>query len=219
MRQLPLPLSWSFSKDVKDFVVSDCNRYAFEWLEKWPLKIHSQVVCLVGKTGAGKTHLAHIWADKMGAKWFRNIDICYETISNEFERVSNEFFVLDDADEVKDEFLLFYLFNVIKSSGAYLLMTAKDYPNAWKLGLEDIRSRLSTVDVVQIHKPNDTAISSIISKMLNQRGLIAPDDVITFISNRIERTYSSISYWVNRIDTSLIDRNHKLSIHSIKSLF
>ena len=217
MRQLPLPLSWSFSKDVKDFIVSDCNRYAFEWLEKWPLKIHSQIVCLVGETGAGKTHLAHIWADKMGAKWFRNVDISYETISNEFEQISNKFFVLDEADEVKDEFLLFYLFNAIKSSGAYLLLTAKSYPNAWKLSLEDIRSRLSTVDIVQINKPTDTAMSLIISKMLSQRGLSAPDDVITFIANRIERSYSSISYWVNRIDTSLIDR--KLSIHSIKSLF
>ena len=217
MRQLPLPLSWSFSKDVKDFIVSDCNRYAFEWLEKWPLKIHSQIVCLVGETGAGKTHLAHIWADKMEAKWFRNVDIGYETISNEFEQISNKFFVLDDADEVTDEFLLFYLFNVIKSSEAYLLLTAKSYPNTWKFSLEDIRSRLATVDIVQINKPNDATISLIISKMLFQRGLMASDDVITFIANRIERSYSSISYWLNRIDTSLIDR--KLSIHSIKSLF
>ena len=219
MRQLPLPLSWSFSKDVKDFIVSDCNRYAFGWLEKWPLRIHSQIVCLVGEAGAGKTHLAHIWAEKMEATWFGNVDICYDTISNEFEQISNKFFVLDDADEVKDELLLFYLFNTIKSSNSYLLLTAKNYPNTWHLGLEDIRSRLSTVDVVQIHKPNDTAMSLIISKMLFQRGLIASDEVITFIANRIERSYASIAYWVNRIDTSLIDRNHKLSIHSVKSLF
>lgn len=219
MRQLPLPLSWSFSKDVKDFIVSDCNRYAFGWLEKWPLKIHSQIACLVGEPESGKTYLAHIWAEKMGATWLRNVDICYDTISNEFEQISNKFFVLDDADEVKDELLLFYLFNIIKSSGAYLLLTAKNYPNAWSLALEDMRSRLSTVDVIQINRPNDTAISLIISKMLFQRGIIVPDDVITFIANRIERSYASISYWVNRIDTSLVDRNRKLSIHSIKSLF
>lgn len=219
MKQLPLPLSWSFSRDVKDFIVSDCNRYAFEWLEKWPLTIHSQVVCLVGEHESGKTYLAHIWAEKMGATWFRNVDMCYDTISSEFEQISNKFFVLDNADEVKNEFLLFYLFNIIKSSGAYLLLTAKNYPNTWDLELEDMRSRLSTVDVIQINKPNDAAISLIISKMLFQRGLIAPDDVITFIANRIERSYASIAYWINRIDTSLIDRNHKLSIHSIKSLF
>ncbi len=219
MKQLPLPLSWVFSKDVKDFVVSDCNRYAFEWLEKWPFKIHSNVICLVGEKGSGKTHLAHIWAEKMGADFIGPTPICNELFDIPIEQMSNKFFVLDDADEINDDMFLFYLFNIINSLSAYLLLTAKKTPNTWNLQYEDVRSRLSTVDIVRIDGPDDSVINSIISKMLQQRGLMVSDDVVIYIANRIERSYASIAYWINKIDTLQIDKSHKLSIHSIKELF
>lgn len=219
MKQLPLPLSWAFPKNIKDFVVSDCNRYAFNWLEKWPFAIQSNVACLVGEKGAGKTHLAHIWAERVGAIFIKSSEI-FNVISDQpTEQINNKFFVLDDADEINDDMCLFYLYNLIKEASAFLLLTAKALPNAWDLKYDDIRSRLATVDILRIEKPNDTVVRVIISKMLQQRGLTCSDEIITFIANRIERSYAAISYWVNKIDALHISRNHKLSVHSIKTLF
>ena len=115
-KQLSLPISWAFSRNIIDFVVSDCNRYAFEWLEKWPFKIQDNFVCLIGENGAGKTHLAHIWADRLGAEMVRSFDILNKWYDIASVENHQKYFVLDDADTLNDDILLFYTFY-----GTYLI--------------------------------------------------------------------------------------------------
>lgn len=217
-KQLSLPISWAFSRNISDFVVSDCNRYSFEWLEKWPFKIQDNFVCLVGEKGAGKTHMAHIWADRLGAEIIKSSDILdkwYDIASIENQQ---KYFVLDDADELNDDILLFYIYNTIKEKNAYLLMTAKNYPNKWNLKFEDIKSRISTISIIRIQKPNENATHSIIEKMLLQRGVQVKSNVIEYMANRIERSYESINYWIDQIDSKLIDKKSKLSIQFVKEI-
>ena len=219
LKQLSLPITWAFSKKRKDFVVSDCNRYAFEWLEKWPFKIKDNFVCMVGEKGSGKTHLSRIWAERLGADIINaNNDVFnkwYNIISSENVQ---KYFVLDDADLIKDDILLFYIYNTIKEKNAYLLMTSVDFPNKWDLKFNDIKSRLSTLNIIRIQKPNELVIISIIEKMLLQRGIIAKENVIEYIANRIERSYESMNYWVNRLDSLLIDKKSGLSIKIVKEI-
>lgn len=219
LKQLSLPITWAFSKKRKDFVVSDCNRYAFEWLEKWPFKIKDNFVCMVGEKGSGKTHLSRIWAERLGADIINaNNDVFnkwYNIISSEN---TQKYFVLDDADLIKDDILLFYIYNTIKEKNAYLLMTSVDFPNKWDLKFNDIKSRLSTLNIIRIQKPNELVIISIIEKMLLQRGIIAKENVIEYIANRIERSYESMNYWVNRLDSLLIDKKSGLSIKIVKEI-
>ena len=217
-KQLSLPISWAFSRNISDFVVSDCNRYAFEWLEKWPFKIQDNFVCLIGGNGAGKTHLAHIWADRLGAEMVRSFDILNKWYDIASVENHQKYFVLDDADELEEDILLFYIYNTIKEKNAYLLMTAKQYPNKWNLKFEDIKSRLSTISIIKIQKPNETAMYSIIEKMLLQRGIQVKLNVIEYMTNRIERSYESINYWINQIDSKLINRKSKLSIQFVKEI-
>ncbi len=217
-KQLSLPISWAFSRNISDFVVSDCNRYAFEWLEKWPFKIQDNFVCLIGGNGAGKTHLAHIWADRLGAEMVRSFDILNKWYDIASVENHQKYFVLDDADELEEDILLFYIYNTIKEKNAYLLMTAKQYPNKWNLKFEDIKSRLSTISIIKIQKPNETAMYSIIEKMLLQRGIQVKLNVIEYMANRIERSYESINYWINQIDSKLINRKSKLSIQFVKEI-
>lgn len=219
LKQLSLPITWAFSKKRKDFVVSDCNRYAFEWLEKWPFKIKDNFVCMVGEKGSGKTHLSRIWAERLGADIINaNNDVFnkwYNIISSEN---TQKYFVLDDADLIKDDILLFYIYNTIKEKNAYLLMTSVDFPNKWDLKFNDIKSRLSTLNIIRIQKPNELVIISIIEKMLLQRGIIAKENVIEYIANRIERSYESMNYWINRLDSLLIDKKSGLSIKIVKEI-
>lgn len=218
-RQLSLPITWAFSNKKKDFIVSDCNRYAFEWLEKWPFKIQDNFVCLVGEKGSGKTHLSHIWARRLNADI---IDSSSDVFNKWYNIISFEntqrYFVLDDADLISDDILLFYIYNTISEKNAYLLMTASSSPNKWNLKFEDIKSRLSTVNIIRIQKPNETAMLSIIEKMLLQRGIEAKNNIISYIANRIERSYESINYWINKLDSTLRDKKTKISIQTIKEI-
>lgn len=218
-RQLPLPIVWAFSKKQSDFIVSDCNRYAFEWLEKWPFKIKENFVCLVGEKGSGKSHLANIWAERLGADIINapnNVfDKWYSIASSDY---SQKYFVLDNADLIKDDLLLFYIYNTIKEKNAYLLLTATTSPNHWNVTFKDIRSRLSTLNIIRLQKPNEQMMYSIIEKMLIKRGICVGQNVIQYIANRIERSYEAIHYWINKLDTELIDKQVKLSIKTVRDI-
>ncbi len=218
LRQLPLPIEWAFSYKPSDFVVSDCNKYAFNWLEKWPFKIHENFVCLVGESGSGKTHLAKIWASRLHAEFIN----CADEMFNKWLDLSShdseqKYFVLDDADAVLDEVLLFYIYNAIKEKDAYLLLTAKTPPSKWNLSLQDVKSRIATVNILNIHRPDEAAVNSIIKKMLEQRGILAKENVVSYIANTIERSYESINYWINKIDQN-IDKGQKASLQIIKAV-
>jgi chromosomal replication initiation ATPase DnaA len=219
-RQLSFSIRWTFSTKSADFVVSENNSYAFEWLEKWPFKIKDNFVCIVGESGSGKTHLANIWAARFGAdvisatsgvfeKW-------YELVVADLE---SRYFVLDDADQIDEEILLFCIYNTILEKDAYLLMTAKTAPALWGLKLLDLKSRISTINVINIKRPDDKTMAEIMDKMLRQRGIQATRECVEYIVNRIERTYSAMNYWVRRIDASLgRGRNKKMTLARVRGL-
>ena len=215
MKQLPLPISWAFSKNVNDFVVDECNSTAFMLLEQWPLKIRTNFVCLVGETGSGKTHLAHVWADRLGAKFLTSANIEDMLLS---ETVTHPYYVLDNADNISDDILLFNIYNKIKEMDAYMLMTAQRYPAKWDTKYNDVKSRLKTIDIITIKKPNEVAINKILDQMLLQRGIICTSDVITYITNRIERTYESMIYWVNRIDEFRQTMHGKMTLKAVREV-
>ncbi len=198
-------------------MVSDCNRYAFEWLENWTFKVQSNFVCLVGESGSGKSHLARIWAEKTGAEFLSRHRLA--EVWQWGAEFPNRFCVLDDADELNDDLLLFYIYNTIKERNGYLLMTAKTYPNDWKLKYEDIKSRLRTVDVITVQRPNEQAVSAILEQMLLQRGLVGTPEIIEYIANRIERTYEAMRCVVNRIDSYQMGKKGKLNMQAIRAIF
>jgi chromosomal replication initiation ATPase DnaA len=218
-KQLVLPISWAFPRDASGFVVSSCNEYAVKFLEKWPFVIRENFVCLVGENGSGKTHLSMMWATRLNADIFSlrrgNIINGWLDLSGSS---SQKFYVLDDADELDDDMLMFYIYNTIKAKNAFLLMTAKTYPTIWPVKLRDVKSRMSTVNVVRIQKPDEMAVPLIIEKMLYQRGLSICDGVAQYISTRIDRSYESISYWIGVIDSKLIGKKMKVSLALIRSI-
>ncbi|MDR1609290.1 MAG: hypothetical protein LBR78_00325 [Holosporales bacterium] len=199
--------------------MSSCNEYAFKFLEKWPFAIRENFVCLVGEKGSGKTHLATMWATRLSADILslRRDNI----VSGWFDLTSGssqKFYVLDDADELGDDMLMFYIYNTIKSKNAFLLMTSKTYPNSWPVKLHDVKSRISTMSVVRIQKPDEIAAPLIIEKMLQQRGLSVCGEVVQYILNRIDRSYESINHWVSIIDSKLVGRKMKVSLALVRSI-
>src|ERR1700680_1377114 len=66
MRQSTFDLPVKTGFGAADFLVSDCNREASEWIERWP-DWTSRALVLFGPPGSGKTHLAHLWCERAGA--------------------------------------------------------------------------------------------------------------------------------------------------------
>src|SRR5262249_61146007 len=66
-RQLALALDHAESYAREDFFAGPCNEAPLQLIEAWP-DWPANAVALVGPEGAGKTHLAMIWAGLAGAR-------------------------------------------------------------------------------------------------------------------------------------------------------
>ena len=66
-RQLLLALDHATSFAREDFLAGPSNAAALALIESWP-DWPNRVMALVGPEGAGKTHLASIWAEAAGAR-------------------------------------------------------------------------------------------------------------------------------------------------------
>ena len=68
MSQLPLDLQFISTPGRDDFIVSDCNRLATSWIDRWPdWPGQYRVLNLVGPAASGKSHLAAIWSRQADA--------------------------------------------------------------------------------------------------------------------------------------------------------
>jgi chromosomal replication initiation ATPase DnaA len=64
--QLVFDLPHRQARGMEDFLLSDANAAAMEFVDRWPRWV-SPAAVVAGPAGAGKTHLAHVWANRSGA--------------------------------------------------------------------------------------------------------------------------------------------------------
>src|SRR5260370_6866593 len=69
MRQLAIDLPHRPAFGRADFLVSECNAAALDWIERWPdwqAPAQSPGLVLHGPARSGKSHLAHLWRSRSG---------------------------------------------------------------------------------------------------------------------------------------------------------
>ena len=55
--------------EKNNFLVSTCNKKAFDLIERWPNWQRRKLI-IIGQKGSGKTHLSNIWQKKSNAIFF-----------------------------------------------------------------------------------------------------------------------------------------------------
>src|SRR5581483_7199049 len=94
--------------------------------------------------------------------------------------------------DMKHEKGLFHLFNIIRETKGFLLLTAQRAPAQWKLSLPDLRSRLLAAPAVPLAAPDDALLSALMLKQFNDRQLDVGAEVIDYILPRLTRTPAAI---------------------------
>ncbi|WP_020399079.1 HdaA/DnaA family protein [Kordiimonas gwangyangensis] len=202
--QIPLELPHKPSFALEDFVVSSSNEAAFALLESWP-EWPSHAFALVGPASSGKTHLASAWAQRSGAT---TVDISKPLD----ELPTGKPVLVEDADQAgRDDNSLFHLYNWTKEQGTSLLVTAKSAPNLWDVALPDLRSRLATFTVAELHEPDDHLLMVLLVKLFSDRQLQVDLSVIGYILPRIERSYEAAKQLVDEIDRSALAEKRKIT--------
>lgn len=201
---LPLTLSPVFSKD--NFYVSGCNRDAHQWIMRWP-DWPAQALLLYGPSGAGKTHLGHIWAARADAARF-------ETLPSPDALCGHA--LIENIDRLPDERKLLHLLNYAKEQRHALLLTASLPPAQLPFTLPDLTSRLKALPSAAIAAPDDEALTAVLRKQFADRQLKVGDDVIAFLLPRIERSFTALSGIVEKLDSQALAEQRNLTIPFIK---
>ena len=189
-----LPLQRDLPDGADGFVVSDCNRAAVDALADWPNRIGG-VMALCGPAGCGKSRLAQIWVERVGAVAIHGAEAA---VIDPME-LDGRPVLLDPARDVDDE-TLFHLINLAQAPGGALLLVARSAPSSWEAALPDLRSRLDAIRTYAVEAPDDAVLSAMLEARFAERGIRPQKDVIPYLLRRIDRSAAAAADVVARLD-------------------
>jgi chromosomal replication initiation ATPase DnaA len=196
-RQLNLALGYRESFDRADFLPGRGNETAFALVDRWP-DWPARVMALTGPEGAGKSHLAAIWAKAAAGDVIAGAAIDAPSVPQALSRGA---LVIEDADRGGiDEPALFHLLNLAKEQSAFVLITARQAPSGWPVALPDLASRLRALPVVTLDPPDDALLSAVLVKLFADRQLAVDERLIDFLVHRIERSFAAARAAVAELD-------------------
>jgi chromosomal replication initiation ATPase DnaA len=206
-RQLPLEFDHDPASGRDDLIVSDRLSAAVSIVDRWP-DWPSPVVVLAGPTGSGKTHLASIWAELVGAT---RVDIG-KPDPMVLEHAALGPVLIEDIDHTGfDETALFHLINAVREHGSAVLITSRLWPAGWNVRLPDLASRLKAATVVEIAEPDEELLAKVMVKLFSDRQLVVDDKIIAWLVARMERSLAAARIIVNRLDQLALARGTKIS--------
>ena len=208
MKQLPLALTGDTDWSPENFMVSASNEKAFIMVQQWP-DWPSYALGIYGPASCGKTHLTHVWQMQSSAVW-----LDAESLSAEHIKQCTAY-ILDDAHKVSDEQALFHVLNRIKELEGYLLLTAEQ-DLAGLFQLPDVQSRLRAIITVTMEQPDDALLKMVLAKQFSDRQLRVSDEVLQYLTSRIERSFAVVEHSVEVIDQLAIQEKRAFTIPLVK---
>lgn len=197
-RQLSFPLAHPPVLTRAAFVESGANAEALALVERWPAW-PGGTLALVGPEGAGKTHLATIWARRAGAtSW---------TLGDELPAGGPV--LVEDADRAGDE-ALFHLINRAAAEGG-LLLTARTRPAAWRSALPDLRSRLNALTVAELGEPDDALMIAVLEALFREKLRRPAPDLYEYLLRRMPRSVAVARDVVARLDEAAGEQGRELT--------
>ncbi len=199
-RQLALSLAHAESFARADFLPGAANADALALIERWP-DWPDRALALVGPEGAGKSHLAAIWAEIAGARFLAARALGEADL---LAALATGALVVEDVAGRFDQRALFHLINLVREEEAWLLITARRAPTSWTVALPDLASRLRAIPAVTIAPPDDAMLGAVLLKLFSDRQIKVEDNLISYLITRTERSFAGARTVVERLDAEAL---------------
>ena len=207
---LNLPARTALGRD--DFMIAPSNAIAVAMIDAsvdWP----QGKFVLSGPQGAGKTHLAQVWANNSGARIIAAKDL-NET---DVQSLTPAPLVVEDIPDIARnepaQKALFHIHNMMLAARQPLLLTGTQAPNLWNMSLPDLQSRIDAAGHAQIELPDDVLLAAVLAKLFNDRHLMPRPDVIPYLVKRIERSFAAAGDIVHILDVDSLAQKKPMTRH------
>lgn len=205
-----LPARPALGRD--DFFVSAANAVALATVEDWQNWPAGKLI-LVGPTGAGKTHLAHVWAAGTAALVIPAQDLNADMVAALVAQ--NRHIAVEDvaatAGQPDGDRALLHLHNLLLAEGGRLLLTASSAPRQWPLGLPDLSSRMLATSVALLAPPDDALLAAVLVKQFADRQLTVSPAVIAWLVTRMERSFEGAQRLVAALDRAALSERRAIT--------
>ncbi|TXH34957.1 MAG: DNA replication protein [Rhodospirillaceae bacterium] len=211
--QLALDLPFRPALGAADFVVSDSNRDAVAWLDRWP-DWPGRVLAIHGPAGCGKTHLAHVWQARSSAQIL--------AVADASALPPRAAVILEETGDIElspeKQVALFHFLNRLREQEGYLLLLSQVAPARWPATLPDLASRLAAIPAIAVAAPDDRLLSAILIKHFADRQLTVGDDVINFLTRHIERSFAAAAQSVAAIDRAALSSRRRVTLPLVREI-
>jgi len=215
-RQLVLALDHAVSYAREDFLSGPSNATALALIERWP-DWPNRTMVLVGPPGAGKSHLAAVWAETSGARVLSAKLLAEADLP---AALATGALVVEDLEPAGlDERALFHLINLAREETAYVLFTARAAPSSFSVGIRDLTSRLRALPSVALAPPDDALLRALIVKLAADRQIAIDEPLVNYLANRIERSFTAAHAAVARLDEEAMRRHRPVTRALAAELF
>lgn len=210
IRQLIFDLPAAARVTRADFFTSPANALVLETIDQWR-DWPSRKMMLIGPRGAGKSHLAQIWATDAKA----TVVPAGSLADIDLSRIAADAAIaLEDADTLagqpSGEALLFHLHNLLAVSGT-LLMTAVAPPRDWGLSLPDLASRMQATPMTRLEPPDDALLGAVLAKLFADRQLEVPGNLIPYLLARMDRSITAARALVDALDARALAQHRPIT--------
>ncbi|WP_395023108.1 DNA replication protein [Dongia sp.] len=210
--QLPLDLPVRNAMNAAGFVVSDSNQDAVAWTDRWP-DWPNGILAVYGPPGCGKTHLAHVWLEKV---WQARSAARFLEPSGLEQLPQGENLILDGIRLPEEH--LFHLINHVRAQKTALLILDREPPARWAVRLPDLASRLAGVPAVAVLPPDDRLLAAVLAKHFADRQVEVAPEVITYLVKQIERSFTAAETMARRLDRAALARRGPITIRLARAL-
>jgi len=184
-----------------------------------------KLVYLWGEKNTGKTHLLQALTRQLQQQGNSAIYLplsVREGVSPEmlYGLENMQLICLDDLQAVIGQKLweesIFHFFNRLKESGSKLVIAANNSAVNLKMGLADLKSRLSWGLTYHLHPLDDREKIAVLKYRAEQRGFDLSNDVAAYLLNRATRDLSELVELLDQLDYATLAEQRKLTIPFIK---
>ena len=200
-----------------DFFVSDSNQRAVDAIEdwaNWPLG----KLLLIGPVGAGKSHLARIWAELSGATVVQASDL----LRQDLEQISTNAVCVENADKIARDVpaqeAFFHLHNLQAEAGQSLLITGRSEPQLWGLTLADIESRIQAAQLVRLNEPDDGLLAAVLIKQFEDCQIAIDPKVVHFLLGRMDRSFGAVRKIVADLDREALAQRRSITVPFVRGV-